>query len=304
MAPPQPVSPEMPTSTLREMIRDASILVMPGVYDGYSGLLVERAGFQTAFITGAGIAESHGVPDIGLIGLPEALSVAQMLASRTRLLLIADADTGYGNALNVYETVRAFERAGVAGVMIEDQVWPKRCGHMAGKSVIPADEMVAKVKAAVAARANPDFVIKARTDAAAPLGLDEAVRRANLYAEAGADLVFADALTSLDDIKTFVSGVDAPVAVNMGFGIRRRTTTPLISAIELEKMGVAVVEYPRLLTAAAVQGMSAALAAFADGLTREQQPEKPELLVDFETLNDLVGLGKLRELEAQFAETK
>src|SRR4029453_7342288 len=147
---------------------------------------------------------------------------ARAIAACSDLLLLADGDTGYGNAVNVFHTVRAFERAGVAGVMLEDQVWPKRCGHMKGKEVIPAEEMVEKIRAAAAARKDPDFVIKSRTDVLATHGVAEAIRRLNLYPESGADLLFADAATSVDDIAALARNVSKPLSVNMGFGIRQR----------------------------------------------------------------------------------
>jgi len=287
-------------ATLKELIEDRDILVLPGVFDGLSARLVQSLGYPAAFITGAGLSESRlGLPDVGIMGLAESLEGAAMIARRTSLLLLADADTGYGNAVNVYDTVRRFEQAGLAGIMIEDQSWPKRCGHMSGKAVIPAGEMVEKLKAAVEARRNPAFVIKARTDAAATDGIDEAIRRGNLYADAGADLVFADALLSEDDIRSFARRVHAPVSVNMGLGLRARATTPLIPARELEKMGVAVVIYPRLLTTAAVRGMQLAMSAMATALASDTVTEAPDLQVSFEELNELLGLPDLRALEAR-----
>ena len=187
---------------LKELIHAPKILITPGVYDGYSARLVEKTGFQTATISGAGVSESKlGWADRGVMGYGDNVEACRRIAACSDLLLQGDADTGYGNALNVYFTVRGFEDAGLAAVMIEDQVWPKRCGHMAGKAVIPAGEMVQKIRAAVSARRDPDFVIKARTDAAGPLGIEEAIRRLNLYAEAGADCLFADALLSAKDIE-------------------------------------------------------------------------------------------------------
>jgi 2-methylisocitrate lyase-like PEP mutase family enzyme len=287
-------------ATLKELIEDRDILVLPGVFDGLSARLVQSLGYPAAFITGAGLSESRlGLPDVGIMGLAESLEGAAMIARRTSLLLLADADTGYGNAVNVYDTVQRFEQAGLAGIMIEDQSWPKRCGHMSGKAVIPAGEMVEKLKAAVEARRNPAFVIKARTDAAATDGIDEAIRRGNLYADAGADLVFADALLSEDDIRSFARRVHAPVSVNMGLGLRARATTPLIPARELEKMGVAVVIYPRLLTTAAVRGMQLAMSAMATALASDTVAEAPDLQVSFEELNELLGLPDVRALEAR-----
>jgi 2-methylisocitrate lyase-like PEP mutase family enzyme len=290
------------SATLKELIEAPDILVLPGVFDGLSARLVQSFGYPAAFITGAGLSESRlGLPDVGIMGLAESLEGAAMIARRTSLLLLADADTGYGNAVNTFDTVQRFEQAGLAGIMLEDQNWPKRCGHMSGKTVIPAEEMVEKLRAAVEARRNPAFVIKARTDAAATDGIDEAIRRANLYADAGADLVFADALLSEDDIRSFALRVNAPVSVNMGLGLRARATTPLIPAKALQKMGVAVVIYPRLLTTAAIHGMRLAMSAMGTALDSDTVTEDPGLQVSFEELNELLGLAELRALEARHA---
>ena len=284
------------------LIQSPGILVMPGVFDGFSVRLVEKLGFRAAAISGAGVSESAlGRPDIGLMGCEENLRTSAALAAVSSLPLLADGDTGYGNALNVYFTVQRFERAGLAGLMIEDQVWPKRCGHMPGKRVISAAEGVEKIRAAVSARQDSSFVIKARTDAAGTHGIAEAIRRLNLYAEAGADLLFADALLAAEDIRTVAREVTKPLAVNMGFGIRRRSTTPLLSPHELEDMGVAVVSYPRLLTAAAIQGMTNAIRALELCMTERRMIERPDLLVSFEELNELMGLTELRDLEESFA---
>lgn len=288
---------------LRQLINAPEILVTPGVYDGYSARLVERAGFKSASITGAGTSESRlGWADRGVMGLDENVANARRLADCCNLLLRADADTGYGNAMSVYFATRAFERAGVAAVMFEDQVWPKRCGHMAGKSVIGADEMVQKVKAASDARSDPDFIIIARTDAAGPIGVDEAIRRLNLYAEAGADCLYADALLSKEDIAKVAKGVPKPLIVNMGLGFRTRKTTPLMTPRELEALGVAVVSYPRLLTTAAVRGMMNVMDVFKEEtLAKARIVERPDLQVAFEEINDLMGMSQLDELERRYA---
>jgi 2-methylisocitrate lyase-like PEP mutase family enzyme len=289
------------SAELRSLIEAPDILVMPGAFDGFSARLIERAGYQAAFISGAGVSESRlGLPDVGIAGLAEAVSAARDIAACIGLPVIADADTGYGNAVNVHFTIRAFEGAGVAGVMIEDQVWPKRCGHLAGKEVIGAEEMAGKVAAAVGARTSPDLVIMARTDAAGPLGIAEAVERGRLYAAAGADLLFADALLSEADIERFAAEVSAPVAVNMGFGIRRRRTTPLLSPRQLEQLGVSVVIVPRLLTAAAARGMELALAALGESIRTGEVVEREELLLSFEELHELMGFDQLVELERSF----
>ncbi|OGA43257.1 MAG: hypothetical protein A3G24_17860 [Betaproteobacteria bacterium RIFCSPLOWO2_12_FULL_62_13] len=288
---------------LKELIHSPKILITPGVYDGYSARLVQKMGFKTGSISGAGVSESHlGWADRGVMGYGDNVEASRSIAACCDLLLQGDADTGYGNALNVYFTVRGFEDAGLAAIMIEDQVWPKRCGHMAGKSVIPAEEMVQKIKAAVVARRDPDFVIKARTDAAAPLGVEEAIRRLNMYAEAGADCLFADALLSAKDIERVARSVPKPLSVNMGLGIRSRPTTPLLSPKQLEEMGVAQISYPRLLTTAAVKGMMNAMQVFMEELVEKNHVvDRPDLLVSFGELNELMGLNTLEELEQRFS---
>ena len=274
---------------------------MPGVFDGFSNRLVEASGFAAAFVTGSGLSEARlGEPDVGIMGLEENLAGVRALVASTSLPLLADADTGYGNAINAYYTVQAFERAGAAGIMLEDQVWPKRCGHMAGKELIPAEEMVQKIRAAVDARRDPDFVIKARTDAAGPYGIDEAIRRANLYADAGADLLFADALLTVQDIGAFARGTRKPVSVNMGFGIRSRSTTPLLSPRQLQDVGVAAVIWPRMLTAAAINGMKLAIEAAKESMRTGKPVDRPDLLIGFEELNALVGFERIKEMEERY----
>ena len=292
-----------PGRQLKALLRAPTILIAPGIYDGYSARLVEQLGFKSASISGAGTSESRMEwADRGVMGLEENLANARRIADCSGLLLQADADTGYGNAINVYFVTRAFEKAGMAAVMFEDQAWPKRCGHMAGKSVIPSDEMVQKVRAAAAARTDPDFVIKARTDAAGPLGVEEAIRRLNLYAEAGADCLYADALLSAKDIEKVARSVPLPLAVNMGLGMRSRKTTPLMSPKQLEEMGVAQVSYPRLLSTAALKGMMNAMQVFmGEVVGKNNVIDRPDLLASFEALNDLMGMAKLDELDKQVA---
>jgi 2-methylisocitrate lyase-like PEP mutase family enzyme len=265
---------------------------------------VERYGFEGAFISGAGISESLiGKPDIGLMNVEENLFVSRRLAGASAIPLLADADTGYGNAVNVFHTVRAFEQAGVAGIMIEDQAWPKRCGHMSGKTVIPMGEMVGKVRAAVEARSDRAFVVMARTDAAGVNGLDDAITRLNTYFRAGADVLFADALTSVEDIQTVIAGVDGPVCVNMGFGIRARATTPMISPKQLAGYGAAMALYPRLLTSTAVRGMERGIEALQQQISDGATVNRPDLAAAFEELNELSGLTELRALERRFVDS-
>ena len=297
----QPPLTASPAKRLRALIDGPDILALPGVFDGFSARLVEKMGYTAAFITGSGVSESRlGQPDVGLMGLEENVAAARAIALCSNLLLLADADTGYGNPINVHHTVRAFERSGVAGLMLEDQVWPKRCGHLKGKEVISAEEMVQKIRAAADARTDPDFVIKSRTDVLATHGLAEAIRRLNLYAEAGADLLFADAAMSADDIGTIAKNVAKPVSVNMGFGIRQRSTTPLLSARQLQDLGVAVVIYPRLLTACALQGMKNGLELLGQSLDSGKVVDRPDALVSFEELHDIMGMHEVEELEQRF----
>ena len=286
----------------KELIQAKEILIQPGVYDGYSVRLIERAGFKTASISGAGVSESRmGWADRGVMTFEENLNNARRLADCSDLLLRADADTGYGNAMTVHFVVRAFEKAGMAALMIEDQVWPKRCGHMAGKACIPAEEMVQKVKAAVDARRDNDFVIVSRTDAAGPHGVDEAIRRLNMYAEAGADVMYADALLSKEDIAKVAKNVPKPLIVNMGLGMRSRKTTPLMSPKQLQDIGVGGVSYPRLLTTAALRGMMNALEVFqTEVVGKNTVVDRTDLQVGFEELNDLMGMKVLDEMEAKY----
>ncbi len=191
-----------------------------------------------------------------------------------------------------YFTVRGFEASGVE----EDQLWPKRCGHMTGKEGISAEEAAETIRAAIETRRDPDFIIKARTDATVTHGVREAIRRLKLYAEAGADLLFAEVLLSRDDIALVAREVDKPLAVNVGFGIRSGPTTPLLSARELQEHGVAVVGYPRLLTGAAIQGMKNALAVLLQSVA-EGQVIEPDLAVAFQELNELIGFATIRDME-------
>lgn len=298
-----PTYPDLPTKAarLRASITAPQILALPGVFDGFSARLVRHMGFDAAFVSGAGISEARlGLPDVGLMGLDENVAACRALVAATDLVLLADGDTGYGNAVNAFHTVRLFENAGVAGLMLEDQVWPKRCGHMQGKQVIAMEEMVEKIRAAASARRDPDFVIKARTDSLATHGIDEVVTRLNAYAEAGADLLFADAVLTREHISLVVRNVGKPVCVNMGFGIRTRSTTPLLSAAELQDLGVAVAIFPRMLTACAVMGMRKGIELFRQSLASGKAVDRPDAAVSFEELNAIMGLEQFNALEQRF----
>jgi 2-methylisocitrate lyase-like PEP mutase family enzyme len=285
----------------RRMVEAPEILVLPGVFNGFSVRLVESAGYKAAAISGAGLSENLlGWADRGILTFDENLRACSALVECSGIPLLADADTGYGNALNVHFVTRAFEKAGLAAISIEDQVWPKRCGHLEGKRVIPAREMVEKVKSAVDARRDPDFLIRARTDAAATDGIPEVIDRLNMYAEAGADIVFADALLSVEDIRTVAQNVSKPLAVNMGLGLMERGTTPLLTPKQLQALGAATVSYARMLSTAALRGMMNALEAFAPTINADQPTFRPDLLVSFKELNELMGSKILDAIEDKF----
>lgn len=285
----------------RQMVEDPEILVLPGIFNGFSMRLVEKAGYKAAAITGAGLSESLlGWADRGILTFDENLRACSALVECSNIPLLADADTGYGNAVNVHFVARAFEKAGLAAISIEDQVWPKRCGHMEGKRVIPAQEMADKIKSAVDARRDPDFMIRARTDAAATDGIPEVIDRLNLYAEAGADILFADALLTAEDIRTVARNVTRPLAVNMGFGLMERGTTPLMTPKQLQDLGAGTVSYARMLSSAALRGMMNALEVFAPTIYAEQPTHRPDLLVSFKELNELMGAATLDAIESKF----
>lgn len=289
------------TTQYRRLIEAEEILVQPGIYDGFSARLAQQMGFLSASISGAGLSESTlGWADVGLLSYEANVNRSRAIAACVDIPVSADADTGYGNAINVFFTVRGFEDAGIDGIMIEDQVSPKRCGHMDGKEVISAEEAAEKIRAAADAKRDPDFIIKARTDATATHGVREAIRRLNLFADAGADLLFADALLTREDIALVAREVSKPLAVNMGFGIRSRPTTPLICARELQDLGVAVVGYPRLMTSAAIMGMRNALAVLKQSAEEGRVIERRDLAVSFQEINDLMGLPTIRDMEQRY----
>jgi 2-methylisocitrate lyase-like PEP mutase family enzyme len=282
----------------RAILNSGDFIVSPGVYDGYSIRLAEAAGFKTACTSGAAISNALlGIADIGVMGLTENVNHCRNLARSVSIPLTADADNGYGNPVNVFHTVKSFEEAGVAGVNLEDQVSPKRCGHMPGKDVIDAAEMVKKIEAACLARRDDDFVIIARTDALAIEGIEGAVKRARLYAKAGADMLFPDAVRTEDDIKRIVDAAGIPVTVNMGFGIRQRPTTPLIPLDRLKELGVRRISLPRMLPAAAIRAMEQALAAMREVMETGVPVNREDLLVGIEDIMKLMGYEEMRALE-------
>jgi len=223
-----------PRQTLKKLLQRDKLLVAPGCFDGLSARLVQEAGYEAAYLSGGAVARSMGIPDIGLVSMSEAIERAVQVVSVVNIPVIADADTGYGNAVNLVRTVREFERVGVAAIHIEDQITPKRCGHLDGKEVIPLAEMEAKLKAALAARTDPDFVIIARTDARGVNGFDDAIERARVFAKVGVDAIFVEAPQSeeeLAEIPRRLPGV--PLLVNVFKGGK----TPMLPMERLQKMG-------------------------------------------------------------------
>ena len=279
---------------LRELLARPEPLVAPGAYDALSARLVEQAGFDVVYMTGFGTTASlAGRPDVGLLTGTEMVDNARRIAAAVDVPVIADADTGYGNAINVVRTVQAYEQAGVAGIHLEDQVMPKKCGHMSGKAVIPADEMAGKIRAAVEARRDPDFLLIARTDAAAVEGLSAAIDRGRAYADAGADVLFVEAPTSEDDIARVAEelrGV-APLVFNWAEGGR----TPPIPLARIAELGFALVLFPIGTLLAATAGIRRLLASLRD----DGVPAVDDLPA-FDDFTDLIGLPEIRELEARF----
>ena len=290
------------TQVIRELLRTARPLVSPGVYDGYSARLVEAMGYKSAATTGAGLSNALlGQPDIGILSMLENVDACRNLARSVSIPLMADADTGYGNAVTVYHVVQYFEEAGIAGINLEDQVWPKRCGHMRGKDVISVREMCKKIEAAVKAKKDPDFIINARIDAIAVEGIEGAAKRAKEYAAAGADMIYPDATRNEDDIQRIVEAVpDHPVSINMGFGVRSRPTTPLVPLKRLKALGVARVSCPRMLTAAAISGMRKALEQMKQCIETGELADRPDLLASMEEITALAGYDLVDRLEEEF----
>jgi 2-methylisocitrate lyase-like PEP mutase family enzyme len=264
------------------------------VVDAVSARLVERAAFESVYVTGGGIARSMGFPDVGLVTMTEVVDRVRLIAQSVSLPVIADADTGYGNAINLMRTIVEFETTGVAAVHIEDQVTPKKCGHYSGKQLVPSAEMEKKIAAAIAARRDPDLVIIARTDGRGVEGFEAAVARANAYVKAGADAIFVEAPETLGEIEELPKRVTAPLLINMFAGGK----TPVVSATDLEAMGYRIVIYPSQLQRAAIRATQRAL----DQLKRDETGEgaTADLMVSFEERDALAGLADVKALEERF----
>lgn len=286
--------------TLRALLEraqaDRAPLVLPGCYDALGARLIEQAGYDAAYLTGFGTTASLlGRPDIGLLGLAEMVDTARRVTGAVDLPVVADADTGYGNQINVIRTVQEYERAGVAGLHLEDQVLPKRCGHMEGKQVVPTEEMVGKIRAAAAARTDDDLVLIARTDARAPHGLDEAIRRAHACAEAGADVLFVEALQGTDELQRVAAEfAGIPLLFNWAEGGK----TPPLDYATIAELGFAMIIMP-------IGTLLAATRAMQDFLARLKTDGTPAAFVDelmgFAEFTDTIGLPEIPELEERFS---
>ncbi|HAZ48108.1 MAG TPA: carboxyvinyl-carboxyphosphonate phosphorylmutase [Cyanobacteria bacterium UBA11369] len=281
---------------LRQLLERPEILVIPGIYDCLGAKIAEQLGFEVIATSGFGIAASTlGLPDYGFLTATEMLYSVGRIAQAVNLPLIADMDTGYGNALNVIRTVKDAVQLGIAGILLEDQEWPKKCGHFEGKRVIPTAEHAGKIRAAVQARGESNLAIIARTDARAPLGLQEAIDRGRAYIAAGADILFVEAPQSVEELKAIVAAFpDVPLVANMIEGGK----TPQLSASELQQLGFKIVFFPVTTLLAATQVMTACLRQLkAQGTTANLKD-----LVSFKDFQELIGVSKYLQIEQQFKE--
>ena len=279
---------------LKDLIHARELLVMPGVHDPLSARLVAEAGFAAAQCSGFAISLVHlGLPDYSFLSLSDMLAVTRTIVDAVDLPVMADGDTGFGNAVNAWHAVRAFERIGCAGINIEDQVLPKRCGHLEGKTIVSIDEAVAKVRACAEARLDPDFVINARTDALAIGGIDEVVRRGNAYMDAGATMIFVDGMTSKELARQAVQGIRGPVAINVVEGGKSQLD---FGFAEMEAMGIARVSLPVTLMLASIAAMREALAA----MKHNGRSVADGRLASFADLQALAGFPAVFDLEKRY----
>lgn len=279
---------------LRERITGTAAWVLPGCHDALSARLIEQAGFPAAYMSGSAVTASLlGGPDLGLISSTEMIEQARRITAAIDIPLVCDIDTGYGNALNLRRTVQLMERAGVAGIQIEDQTFPKRCGHFSGKEIIPREEMVAKIRAACDARQDPDFVIIARTDARALTGIDDAIDRAAWYAEAGADVLFIEAPQTREEIEQVAHELSHPLLINMVEGGK----TPILPFADLAAMGYQIILYP---TAGIRAVMKTLQTLYAELHATGGTDTSLDRLVAFEERNEITGLAHYAALEERY----
>jgi 2,3-dimethylmalate lyase len=283
-------------ASLREQLEDRNkIIVLPGVFDALSAKIAEYVGFEAMFQTGYGSSAALlGMPDFGLLNSGETVDNALRIIRAVRAPVLVDADTGYGNPLNVWRLVRDLESLGAAGIFLEDQVWPKRCGHMVGKDVIPKDEYIPKLKAALEARQSKDFIIVARTDARAPMGLDEAIERGKAYRKAGADVIFVEAPRSIEELKKVANEIDAPLVANM----IEDGVTPNLPASELLKLGYQIAVFPLSAIYSATFAMRQVLTELKNtGTTSDAR----NIMVTFKDFNRFMDLDHFVDLERRYA---
>ncbi len=287
------------STMLRQLLQEKKALPAPGAHDVISAKLIEKAGFKAIQVSGFGLAATYlGLPDMAFISFTEVLNFTRNIVDAVNIPVMADADTGYGNAINAMRVAEQFIKAGTAGMNLEDQVFPKRCGHIEGKTVVSTEEMVLKIKACAKVRdeLDPDFIINARTDAIAVAGVDEAIRRGNAYIEAGADMIFVEAPRSVEEIKKAVKEIKGLVSINL-FDNIEGGKTPLVPLEELAAMGVARVSIPVGTTFAAARGVQNYLEAIKGG---RLAPEKKDLVFSFDEFKELVGVPGFREQEKQY----
>ncbi|HEY8972775.1 MAG TPA: isocitrate lyase/PEP mutase family protein [Burkholderiaceae bacterium] len=280
--------------TLKTLVNARRGAIVPGAFNALSARVIEDLGYEAIYVTGAGVTNMNlGLPDQGFMGLAEIAEATSRIRDAVGLPLLVDMDTGFGNALNTYHSVRVLERAGADCVQLEDQVAPKRCGHFSGKEVISAEEAVSKIKAAVDARTDPDFLIMARTDAAATHGFEAAVERAQRFAEAGADILFVEAVTTADEIRALPRRLGPPQLMNMVIGGK----TPIFGAEELGRLGYGIVLYANAALQGALAGMQRALTVLRD---TKRVDEDPDLVAPFKERQRLVGKPFWDELEKKY----
>lgn len=279
---------------LKERLQKSEILVAPGTPDALVAKIIEKNGFEAVYISGAGVSYTTlGLPDMGFITATEMIQKAAYIAEAVNIPVISDADTGYGNSINVIRTVKEFERAGVSAIQLEDQVMPKRCGHMAGKEIVSKEEMVGKIKAAVDTRIDSNFLIMARTDAIAISGIEEAIERGLAYQEAGADILFIEAPKNDEEMKKITTSFRVPVIANMVEGGK----TPLMSAKELQEIGYDLVIFPNAATRVIAKAVSDLMQEIkAKGTTREYISE----MFLFDKLNSLLDRQMVQEWEDKY----
>lgn len=284
------------TISLRERLEDTKrIIVLPGVFDALSARIAEQVGFDAMFQTGYGSSAALlGMPDFGFLNAGETLENARRIISAVNVPVLVDADTGYGNPLNVWRLVRDLENLGASGIFLEDQIWPKRCGHMAGKEVISKDDYMPKLRSALEARRSRDFIIVARTDARAPLGLEEAIERGKAYKKAGADVIFVEAPTTVQELKQVSDKIDAPLVVNM----IEDGVTPTLPAQDLLKLGYRIAVFPLSALYSATYAMREVLTELKQtGATRRTK----KMMVTFKDFNRFVDLKKYMDLEKKYS---